>query len=441
MTGVRRMFTSFEKNDYPSDCITFGDNSQGKVLGFRKIAITTEHSISKVLVESLDYNLLSILQLCEMSYNCLFTDKGVTVFKRSDGSFAFKGVLREKLYLVDFIPEEVELDRCLITKTNMDLLWHRRLAHVDMRSLHKLQKEGHILGLTNIVFEKDRPCGGCQAEKQVGAHHHAKNIMSTTRPLEMLCMDLFGSIAYISIGGNKYGLVLVDEYSCFTWVFFLQDKSETQEVLKKFLKRAQKEFDAKVKTIRSDNGTEFKNTQVEDFLDEAIKHEFSAPYTPQQNGVAERKNQTLIEMARTILDEYKTSDQFWAKEVNMRCHATNHFYLHKLLKKTSYELLTGNKPNISYFCAFGSKCYVLQKRSRSSKFAPKVYDGFLLGYDLNSHAYYVFNKDSGCVEITYDAVFDETNGSQEEQVDLDLVDDEEAPCDALRRMTIGDLRA
>jgi hypothetical protein len=140
------MFTSFEKNDCESDCITLGDNSQCQILGFGKIAITTEHSISKVLpVESLDYNLLSVSQLCEISYNCLFTDKGVTVFRRSDGFFACKGVLRGKHYLVDFIPKEVELNRCLIIKTNMGWLWHRRLDHVGMRNLHKLQKMATFL--------------------------------------------------------------------------------------------------------------------------------------------------------------------------------------------------------------------------------------------------------------------------------------------------------
>jgi transposase InsO family protein len=206
----------------------------------------------------------------------------------------------------------------------MGWLWHRRLAHVGLRNLHKLQKDGHILGLTNIIFEKDRPCATCQARKQVGTHHHAKNIMTTTRPLKMLHIDLFGPIANMSIGGNKYGLVVDDDYSRFTWVFFLQDKSKTQEVLKKFLRRAQNEFDAKVKKIRSDNGTEFKNTQVEDFLDEeGIKHEFSAPYTPQQNRVAERKNHTLIKMARTTLDEYKTPDRFWVEAINTACHSTN----------------------------------------------------------------------------------------------------------------------
>jgi hypothetical protein len=92
-------------------------------------------------------------------------------------------------------------------------------------------------------------------------------------------------------------------------------------------------------------------------------------------------------MARTILDKLETSDHFWAEVVNTTCHATNHLYLHKLLKKTPYELLTGNKPNVSYSRVFGSNCYVLQKRSKSYKFVHKVYEGLLLGYDSNSHAY------------------------------------------------------
>jgi hypothetical protein len=156
--------------------------------------------------------------------------------------------------------------------------------------------------------------------------------------------------------------------------------------------------------------------------------------------VTERKNRTLIEMTKTMLDEYKTSDLFWAGAINTACHATNPIYLHKLLKKTFYELLTGNKLNAFYFRVFGSECYILQKRSKSSKFAPKTYKGFLLGYDSNSRAYCIFNVVTDCVETTCDAVFDETNGSQKKQVDLDLIDDEEASCDALQKMMIGDVR-
>jgi transposase InsO family protein len=179
-----------------------------------------------------------------------------------------------------------------------------------MKNLHKLLKGEHILGLTNVYFEKDRVCSACQAGKQVGAHHPHKNIMTTDRPPELLHMDLFGPIAYITIGGSKYYLVIVDDYSHFIWVFFLQEKSQTQETLKGFLRRAQNEFGLRIKKIRSDNGTEFKNSQIEGFLEEeGIKHEFSSPYTPQQNGVVKRKNRTLLDMARTMLDEYKDTGQ------------------------------------------------------------------------------------------------------------------------------------
>jgi hypothetical protein len=187
-----------------------------------KIAISPDHSISNVfLVDSLDYNLLSVSQLCKMGYNCLFTDVGVTVFRRSDDSIAFKGVLEGQLYLVNFNDNKAELDTCLIAKTNMGWLWHRRLAHVGMKNLHKLLKGEHILGLTNVYFEKDRVCSACQAGKQVGTHYPHKNTMTMDRLLELLHMYLFGPIAYISIGGSKYCLVIVDDYSRFTWVFFL----------------------------------------------------------------------------------------------------------------------------------------------------------------------------------------------------------------------------
>jgi hypothetical protein len=196
----------------------------------------------------------------------------------------------------------------------------------------------------------------------------------------------------------------------------------------------------RIKKIRSDNGTEFKNSQIEGFLEEEdIKHEFSSPYTPQQNGVVERKNRTLLDMIRTMFDEYKTPDHFWAEAINTACYSINRVYLHRILKKTLYELLIGKKPNVSYFRVFGSKCFILIKRGRNSKFAPKAVEGFLLGYDSNTRAYRVFNKSTGLVEVSCDIVFDETNGSQVEQVDLDELDDEEALCVALRNMPISDV--
>jgi hypothetical protein len=149
-------------------------------------------------------------------------------------------------------------------------------------------------------------------------------------------------------------------------------------------------------------------------------------------------DRTLIDMPRTMLGEYERPERFWSEAINTTCHTINWLYLHRLLKKITYELLTGNKPNVSYFREFGSKCYILMKKGRNSKFAPKVVEGFLLGYDSNTKTYRVFNKSSGLVEVSSDVVFDETNGSPREQVDLDDVDEEEVPTAAMRTMAIGD---
>jgi hypothetical protein len=172
MIGEKDLFTSLELHDIPKETIVFGDNSRGDLIGFGKIALSNDNFISNVyLVESLGYNLLSVSQLCEMGYNCLFTNVGVTIFRREDFSIAFTGRLEGKLYLIDFSREKVEPNTCLVAKSNLCWLWHRRLTHVGMRNLTKLQKDEHILRLTNVVFEKYRLCSACQAEKQVGAPH------------------------------------------------------------------------------------------------------------------------------------------------------------------------------------------------------------------------------------------------------------------------------
>jgi hypothetical protein len=145
------LFSSYEINDDPQRAISFGDGNKSLVKGLSKIAISHNHSISIVfVVESLGYSLLSVSQLCKMGRNCLFTDIDVTVFRRSDDSLAFKGVINGQLYLVDFTDDNAELDTCIIAKTSMGWLWHRRLAHVGMKNLHKLLKGEHILGLTTV---------------------------------------------------------------------------------------------------------------------------------------------------------------------------------------------------------------------------------------------------------------------------------------------------
>jgi transposase InsO family protein len=144
-------------------------------------------------------------------------------------------------------------------------------------------KHDLIIVLNNdIIFEKNKLCSACQASKHDGNTHPTKSVMSTSRPFELLHMDLFGPTTYRSIGGNSYDLVVVDDYSRYTWVFFLSEKSNVFSIFKGFAKRAKHEFDFKIKKIRSDNGSKVKNSRVEDYCDEkGVKHEFSAKYTPQ----------------------------------------------------------------------------------------------------------------------------------------------------------------
>ncbi|WVZ88060.1 hypothetical protein U9M48_034614 [Paspalum notatum var. saurae] len=288
----------------------------------------------------------------------------------------------------------------------MGWLWHRRLAHVGMSTLKKVMKKDLVRGLKDITFEKDKLCSACQAGKQVANTHPSKTFMSTSRPLELLHMDLFGPTTYTSIGGNNYGFVIVDDFSRYTWVYFLEDKTE-------------------VAHIRSDNGREFDKTNIEEYCDKVgIKHEFSATYTPQQNGVVERKNRTLITLARSMLDEYGTSENL---------------YPYRLLDKTPYELLNGKKPNISYFRVFGCKCYIYKKRQHLGKFQRHCDIGFLLGYSSKSKAYRVFNNATGMVEETYDVEFDESNGSQGAHVDVVDID-KEPLVEAMKNMPIGDIK-
>jgi transposase InsO family protein len=196
-----------------------------------------------------------------------------------------------------------------------------------MNTLNKLLKKEPVRSLKDVKFEKDKPCSACQAGKQVANTHPTKAYMSTSRVLELLHTDLFWPTTYKSLGGNLYYLVIVDDYLRYTWTFFLHDKSEVAACFKKFANRAQNEFEVKIKKIRSDNGKEFDNTNIETYCDEVgIKHEVSATYTSQQNGVVERKNGTLITLTRTMLDEYNTPQELWAEAINTACYASNRLF-------------------------------------------------------------------------------------------------------------------
>ncbi|KAK1649439.1 hypothetical protein QYE76_067244 [Lolium multiflorum] len=443
MTGGKGVLDQFIEDINKKSSITFGDNSKGKVLGYGKVAISKDLCLETVmLVEHLGYNLLSIYHLADAGYNSYFTKYYVQVFRSDNLKLVLVGYVENNLYVVDLSKESPSFSTCLMAaKHDEGWLWHRRLGHVNMRNLKQLLKGEHIVGLTGISFEKDRVCSACVAGKQLKKKHPIKSIVTTSRPLELLHLDLFGPSHYDTLGGSKYGLVIVDDYSIYSWVFLLKSKDETHREFITFAKKAQRMYESEIKAIRTDNGTEFKNYTMQEFVDdEGIKHEFSAPYTPQQNGVVERKNRTIIEMARTMLSEFNSPHNFWGEAISTAVHYSNRLFLRPLHNKTPYELLTGNKPNVTYIRVFGCKCLVKNNKGKLGKFETRTIEGIFVGYAENSHAYRYYNRSSGTIEVSCDVVFLEDNGSQVEQVVPCVAGNDDDPSSAIKHMGIGHIR-
>ncbi|KZV45544.1 hypothetical protein F511_36917 [Dorcoceras hygrometricum] len=246
----------------------------------------------------------------------------------------------------------------------------------------------------------------------VGARHKCQQGgKRSSRSLELLHLDLFGPVSITSLGGMNYTLVVVDDFSKYTWVVFLKAKSDTADQLIRLLKRLQNDKSCTVNRIRSDRGTEFLNQKLSSYLDDiGIKHELSAARTPQQNGLAERRNRTLKEAARSMIAYSGISQKFWAEAVNTVCYTQNRSMINRMHDKTPYEIWNGKKPDISYFRVFGCKCFVHNNGKRHlTALEPKSDAGIFLGYSAVSKAYRVFNNQSLTVEESAHVVFDETS--------------------------------
>ncbi|GJS33145.1 putative ribonuclease H-like domain-containing protein [Tanacetum coccineum] len=290
---------------------------------------------------------------------------------------------------------------CLVAKATLDesMLWHRRLGHINFKNINKLIKDNLVRGLPTKHFENDQTCVACLKRKQHRASCKSKVLNPITKPLFMLYMDMFGPKFMSSLMHKKYCLVVIHEYIRFTWVFFLTTKDETSEILKNFIKEIENLVDKKVKIIKSDNGTEFKNKVIDDFYREkGIKREYSIARTLQQNGVAERRNRTLIEAARTMLADFKLPTTFWAQAVSTACYVQNRVLVVKPHNKTPYELFRGFKPALCFMRPFGCHVTILNTLDNLGKFDGKSDEGFFVGYFLSSKAFRVYNTRTRKVE-------------------------------------------
>ncbi|KAI3754763.1 hypothetical protein L1987_54553 [Smallanthus sonchifolius] len=298
-------------------------------------------------VEQLEHNLLSVSQVCDKKFSFHFNDAECYIlepgFVIPDEWILMKAPRRNDTYVLDMSVATTtdSIPTCLLSKASESdsILWHRKLAHINFRKMNYIVRNDLVLGISKMKFSVPDDCIPCKKGKQRRKSHKSKLMNSIVTPLELLHMDLFVPISIRSIGGKSYCLVVTDDYSRFSWVKFLSYKAETTE-------------------LSEESGvTMAANLRIAKWAysvyKKGIHHEFSAPYVPQQNGVAERKNRTLVETARTMLVDSKLPVTFWAEAVNTACHVLNRVLTVKGHNKTCYELLNNRKSNLDYLLPFG----------------------------------------------------------------------------------------
>ncbi|GKA41117.1 retrovirus-related pol polyprotein from transposon TNT 1-94, partial [Tanacetum coccineum] len=301
MTKDRSQLTNFVNKFLGT--VKFGNDHVVKILGYGDYQIGNV-TISRVYyVEGLGHNLFSVGQFCDSNLEVAFRQH--TCFIRNlEGVDLLTGSRGNNLYTLSLGDMMASSPICLLSKATKtkSWLWHRRLSHLNFGAINHLARHGLVRGLPKLKFEKDHLCSACAMGKSKKKPHKPKSEDTNQEKLYLLHMDLCGPMRVASVNGKKYILVIVDDYSRFTWVKFLRSKDEAPDFIIKFLKMIQVRLKVPVRRIRTDNGTEFVNQTLREYYEKVgISHETSVARSPQQNGVVERRNRTLIEAARTML--------------------------------------------------------------------------------------------------------------------------------------------
>ncbi|GJR27593.1 retrovirus-related pol polyprotein from transposon TNT 1-94 [Tanacetum coccineum] len=407
MTGVNSYLHKYVEQ--PGLKVVFGDNSSCITEGYGLINCGGIIFTKVAFVNGFKYNLISISQLYDAKYIVQFDDKQVINFN-ANKEIVLIAPRRNDVYVLDM--SSLTLNGASFfakASESVNWLWHKRLSHLNFKNINKLAKQKKVLGLPSLVYSRDKPCSACKKEKHHRTSFKTKQNISTRKCLHLLYMDLFGPVSPISINHEKYNLVIVDESSSYTWVNFLRMKNQAPEMIMSFIKMVENQNDVKVKQIRTDNGIEFRNHDLESFCDKkVISQYFCSPYTPKQNGIAERKNRTLIEATRIMMNGSVLFKHLWTEAVRIACYTQNRSIIIKIHDKTPYEIFRERIHNISYFHMFGFPVFIHNHKDHLGKFDAKADDGYFLGYSFVSKAFRVFNIRQQ-VEETYHVTFDETN--------------------------------
>ncbi|GJS09973.1 retrovirus-related pol polyprotein from transposon TNT 1-94 [Tanacetum coccineum] len=350
----------------------------------------------------------SEMTLCDSNLRCF---RQHTCFIRNlEGVDLLTGSRGNNLYTLSLGDMMASSPICLLSKASKtkSWLWHRRLSHLNFGAINHLARHGLVRGLPKLKFEKDHLCSACAMGKSKKKPHKPKSEDTNQEKLYLLHMDLCGPMRVASINGKKYILVIVDDFSRFTWVKFLRSKDEAPDFIIKFLKMIQVRLKVPVRRIRTDNGTEFVNQTLREYYEKVgISHETSVARSPQQNGVVERHNRTLIEAARTMLIYAKALLFIWAEAVATACYTQNRSIVRLHHGKTPYELLHDKPPDLSFFHVFGALCYPTNDSDNLGKLQPKTDIGIFIGYAPTKKAFRIFNRCTRRIIETIHVDFDE----------------------------------
>ncbi|GJY13371.1 retrovirus-related pol polyprotein from transposon TNT 1-94 [Tanacetum coccineum] len=335
---------------------------------------------SKLFAEGLGHNLFSVGQFCDSNLKVAFCQH--TCFIRNlEGVDLLTGSRGNNLYT---------------------------LSLRDMMASSPISRHGLVRGVPKLKFEKDHPCFVYAMGKSKKKPHKPKSEDTNQEKLYLLHMDLCGPMRVASVNGKKYILVIVDDYSRFTWVKCLRSKDEAPDFIIKFLKMIQVRLKVPVRRIRTDNGTEFVNQTLREYYEKVgISHETSVARSPQQNGVVERRNRTLIEAARTMLIYAKAPLFLWAEAVATACYTQNRSIIRLRHGKTPYELLHDKLPDLSFFHVFGALCYPTNDSENLGKLQPKADIGIFIGYAPTKKAFRIYNRRTRRIIETIHVDFDE----------------------------------
>ncbi|GJS86931.1 retrovirus-related pol polyprotein from transposon TNT 1-94 [Tanacetum coccineum] len=354
--------------------VKFGNDHVAKILGYGDYQIGNV-TISRVYyVEGLGHNLFSVGQFCDSNLEVAFRQH--TCFIRNlEGVDLLTGSRGNNLYTLSLGDMMASSPICLLSKASKtkSWLWHRRLSHLNFGAINHLARHGLVRGLPKLKFEKDHLCSACAMGKSKKKPHKPKSEDTNQEKLYLLHMDLCGPMRVASVNGKKYILVIIDDYSRFTWVKCLRSKDEAPYFIIKFLKMIQVRLKVPVRRIRTDNGTEFVNQTLRQYYEKVgISHETFVASSPQQNGVVERRNRTLIEAARAMLIYEKAPLFLWAEEVATACYTQNRSIIRLRHGKTPYEILHDKPPDLSFLHVFGALCYPTNDSENLGKLQPKA---------------------------------------------------------------------